>query len=511
MSQREKLAREDTAPARVVGVFGPFTFWPEERRLEREQTIVKVGSRAMDLLIALVERSGDVVSRRELVERAWPGLVVGDGSLRFHIAGLRNVLGHGKDGARYIENVPGRGYCFVAPFSYVTPDPAHDTATLDDAPELPDFLRLPKPLVGRCVEVAELAEQLALHRFVSVIGTGGLGKTAVALAAAREFTRRSNAGVCFVDLAAIEDPGALVAACASALGVGRAHVDSESRLLHWLSDKRLLILLDNCEHVVESVSRLAETIHRSAPSVYLLATSREALRAEGEHVHALGPLALPRSGHLTAHEALLSPAVRLFMQRAEASGYRGELTNREAPIVAEICRRMDGVALAIELAASRVGVTGIAGTAECLRNRVCLSWQGRRSAPARQQTLRAMVSWSYCLLSENERHLLDRLAIFDGPFTPTAVRAVAVDTWPGGSIGEELLSSLVDKFLVLVSAGKSILEYRLTDVVRNFAMQNLRLRNEVGPVAQRLAHHIARMSVPNEVGGSRDSPESSGR
>jgi predicted ATPase len=172
---------------------------------------------------------------------------------------------------------------------------------------------------------------------------------------------------------------------------------------------------------------------------------------------------------------------------------------------------MDGVALAIELAASRVGVLGIAGTAECLRNRVGLNWRGRRSAPPRHQTLHAMVSWSYRLLSENERHLLDRLAIFDGPFTPTAARAVAVDAWSGGSIGEELMSSLVDKFLVLVSAGKSFLEYRLTDVVRNYAMQNLWLRNEVGSVAQRLAHYIARISGPNEGYAPLDRPEAGGR
>jgi predicted ATPase len=255
-------------------------------------------------------------------------------------------------------------------------------------------------LIGRDDIVRLLSAQVLICRFVSIVGPGGIGKTTVAISVAHELLDGFNGAVVFVDLAALTDAHLVPATVVSALGLVVQTQDPLLSLLNFIGDKNLLLVLDNCEHVIEVVAALAERVVRETSQAHVLTTSREALRAEGEHVYLLQALDCPpEDAKLTAAEALKYPAAQLFMERAAASGYGSGLTDADAPRVAKICQRLDGIALAVELAASRAGFHGIRATEELLDNRFKLLWQGRRTSLPRHQTLNAMLDWSYNLLS----------------------------------------------------------------------------------------------------------------
>ena len=333
--------------------FGPFRLIESERRLLKDGQSVEVGGRALDLLLALVARAGEVVTRRELMERVWPDVTVEESNLRVHIRGLRQALGDGQNGTSYITNVPGRGYCFVAPVHHIE----DRSATAIGLPindmrpsELPP--RLTK-IIGRDETIAAVSALVMERRFVSVFGAGGMGKTTVALAVAHAISNRFDDAVYFADLGTVHDPALVTGVVASAVGcLGQAQ-DPIQDLLTFVAGKRILILLDNCEHVIDAAATLAERLFKEAPQVHILATTREMLRVEGENVYQLHPLQGPDdSNALTAEEVLASPAVQLFVDRAAASGHRAPLSDDQALIVAHICSQLDGIALAIELVAS---------------------------------------------------------------------------------------------------------------------------------------------------------------
>jgi len=476
--------------------FGPYRLIPAERLLLKEQEVVDVGNRALDILVALAEAAGEVVSQNELLARAWPNVVVGEGSLRVTIAGLRKTLGDGQDGVRYIANVTGRGYCFVAqiersaipPTTVVPLQPASGgLSTARD--KLP--ARLAR-MIGRDGAVEALSRLLASRRFVSVVGPGGLGKTTVAVAVAHALLDDFGDAVHFVDLSAIKDAALVPSTVATALGVLVQARDPLPSLLAFMAGRRILIVLDSCEHVIDAAASLTTRLYSDAPQVHLLTTSRESLRVEGEHVHLLSPLECPaiRDG-LTATEALTSPAVQLFMERAFASGHAESLTDAEAPAVASICRQLDGIALAIELAGSRVGAYGLQGTGDLLRNRFKLLWQGRRSALPRHQTLHAMLDWSYNLLSAHDRKILDRLSIFVGVFTMDAAQAVASDDEIQAAEVADAIDSLIDKSLIWIAQIDGATHLRLLDTTRAFAAEKLAQASDAPNVARLHALYYA--------------------
>jgi predicted ATPase/DNA-binding winged helix-turn-helix (wHTH) protein len=473
--------------------FGPFRLFASERRLIKDEVPVEVGSRALDILIALVERVGEVVAKKELVARVWPDVVVDETSLRTHVARLRKALGDGRAGARYIANVAGRGYCFVAPITRApTPKPASAADLL--AAERP--LRLPERLarmIGRDEAVAGLCAQLLNQRFVSIVGPGGMGKTTVAVSVAHALVREFSGAVAFVDLVSIEDPRLVAGAVASTLGLMVRTSDPIPSLIGFLEQKRILLVLDNCEHVIESVAVLAERLYTATPHAYILATSRESLRVEGEHVHNLSPLGVPDEDSVrTAAEALAFPAVQLFMERAAAGGNRIDLSDADAHLVAGICRKLDGIALALELVAGRVGTYGIRGTAELLELRFKSLWQGRRTALPRHQTLNAMLDWSYNLLSEEEQRVFRRLSVFVGAFTLEATQAVAADEQTSADQVIRMLANLVAKSLVSTHAREASVRYRLLDTTRAYASVKLAESAEANMIARRHAAHFVR-------------------
>jgi predicted ATPase len=343
--------------------------------------------------------------------------------------------------------------------------------------------------------VRGLAQQLLVSRFVSIVGPGGIGKTTVAISVAHTLIDGFRDGVFFIDLAALSDPQLVPTAVASALGYTVQTQDPLVGLLAFIGDRKILIVLDNCEHVISVAAALAERIVSEAPQAYILATSREALRVEGERVHVLYSLDCPPEDvDLTALEVLRYPAAQLFMEQAAASGYGSALSDIDAPIVALSCRQLDGVALAIELVASRVGSLGIRGTAQLLDNRFSLLWHGRRTALPRHETLNAMLDWSYSLLSDHEKVVLCWLLVFVGDFTLQAAGSVASETDVDEAEVIDAVANLVAKSLISRSVINESTYYRLLDTTRYYAAAKLAERGEADRIARRHAIFIPSFS-----------------
>jgi predicted ATPase/DNA-binding winged helix-turn-helix (wHTH) protein len=460
-----------TAQTRDVLSFGNFSLVPSERLLTRGGVTLQLGARTLDILMALVSRPNEAVSKRDLIAQVWPDVIVGEGSLRFHMASLRKALGDGKNGARYITTLAGRGYCFVAPISRSSEWPRAPAAEAADAPRT-NLPSRPSRMVGRAAAVLMLSTQLAASRFVTIVGTGGVGKTTVAVAVGHEQVESFAGAVHFVDLGTLGDPNLVATSLASMLGLSFQSQDPTPSLMAFLRDKRILLIFDNCEHVIEAAATLAVRIFQNAPQVHILATSREVLRAEGEQVYRLAPLLVPPDDPgLTAAAALTFPATQLFLERAAVSGARLDLSDANAATVASICRKLDGVALAIELAAGRVAAYGLQQTAALLEERLSLLWVGQRTAPPRQQTLKATLDWSYGLLSELERVVLRRLAVFVGQFTIDAALAVVTSATVDQALVFGAIDSLVAKSMVASRPVGAMMRYRLLETTRAYALE----------------------------------------
>jgi predicted ATPase/DNA-binding winged helix-turn-helix (wHTH) protein len=469
-----------------IASFGPFRLHATERLLEKNGTPLKLGSRALDILIALLEHAPEVVSKRDLIRRVWGKLVVDEVSLRVHVAALRKRLGDGDSSVSYITNIPGRGYCFAGAVTWAEAQATARKARTT-APQLP---REPLLMVGRDNAVRELTAQLKKERFVSIVGAGGIGKTTIALTLAHRMLAEFQGAVHFLDLAAVEDARLLASLLVSQLGLVAVSDQPLPVILTHLREQRMLLVFDSCEHLIEAIAALAENIFRDAPQVHILVTSREALRAEGEQVHHLPPLECPPpyTESLTATQALGFPAVQLFVKQVAHSGHAFELTDADAPIVAEICRRLDGIALALELAASRVAAHGVQGTASLLDKQFRLLWHGRRTALPRHQTLSATLDWSYNLLSQTEQLVLRRLAVFVGSFSLEAALGVVAESLDPAEFAETL-ATLVDKSLV-TSDRTTAMRYRLLDTTRAYAWQRLTESGEDLKILRRHCEHM---------------------
>jgi predicted ATPase/DNA-binding winged helix-turn-helix (wHTH) protein len=488
-----------------IASFGPFRLHVSERLLEENGVPVKIGSRALDILVTLLEQAPEVVSKHDLIRRAWGRLIVDEGSIRAQIARLRKRLDDGDSAVSYIANIPGRGYCFTGAVAWSVSEESARKAPMA-AVHLP---RGPLLMVGREDAVRELTARLKKQRFVSIVGPGGIGKTTVALALAHRMLGEFQGAIHFLDLGALEHPRLLASMLASQLGVVAVSDQPLPAILTFLREQRMLLVFDSCEHVIGAVAALTENIFCDAPDVHILTTSREALRAEGEQVHHLPPLACPLdyAEPLTAVQALSFPAVELFVKQVANSVHPFALTDADAPIVAEICRRLDGIALALELAASRVGAHGVRGVASLLDKHFRLLWRARRTALARHQTLSATLDWSYNLLSGTEQLVFRRLAIFVGGFSLAAALQVASEGLDPAEL-TETVATLVDKSLV-TSDGGSAARYRLPETTRAYAWQKLSESAEDQKIARR---HCEQLTEALEKFGAqiwaRPSPDS---
>ncbi|WP_118138743.1 winged helix-turn-helix domain-containing protein, partial [Oceanicella sp. SM1341] len=459
--------------------FGPFALVPERRSLLRDGEVVALGSRALDVLLCLVATPGAVRSHQEIVAHVWPDTHVEGANLRVHVSGLRKALGDTRATPRYIANVPGRGYAFIAPVSRQgggAAAPGGDGAPLP-APRLPGLPRV----FGREQSVETVLAQLGKGRLVTLTGPGGIGKSTVARVVARRVAEAPRTE--WIDLSEVTSGERVAATVATAFGVATRARDLCEALARAMEAEPTLVVLDNCEHVVEGVTTLVEGVLARSGRVCFLATSREPLRALGERVYRLPPLGTPEAG-APADAIAAAPAVQLFLERADASLGGYELTATDAPLVVEICNRLDGIALAIELAAGRLETMGLAALAGSLTDSFRVLSRGRRTALARHQTLRATLDWSYMLLEPAESRALRELSVFRGRFTGSAAEAVLSED------GADHLAALVAKSLVVLDTDGPDPFYRLLDTTRLYAHEKLVESGALRPAMLRLGLHL---------------------
>lgn len=466
--------------------FGEFRFIPERQLLLYGEDVLRVGSRALDLLHLLVSRAGEVVSKEELTKFVWPSTHIHESNLKVNIAALRRALPRAPSDPPLIATVAGRGYRFAAPVRVMTGASAHD---------LPDGVRrqsgeLPTVTdpVGREDALADLEARILTRPAVTIVGPAGVGKTTVAVAAGWQLSERFPDGVYFVDLALLDDSRLVGPAIAAALGVAGDFTDLLAALAAVVGSRRPLIILDNCEHVLSAAATISEQLRAAVPGVHVLATSREPLRSRDEAIYRLAPLEFPGAGSdLHATEALSFSAVRLFVRRAEeAHGFR--LDDADAPVVAAICRRLDGIALAIELAVSRLS----ACDPTTLLHALDQSFEPLNlgAGTDRQRTLMATLEWSYRLLSEDDARLFRQLSAFTGAFSFDDI----VGTSCEGDIPVEEIAarteSLVSKSLLSRGYQEGGLRYRLLDSTRSFAADALQHSGNSEAVLRRFADYL---------------------
>lgn len=457
-------------------VFGPFRLIPAQQLLLRDGTPVTLGGRALDILLALAGRAGEVVTKAELMSAVWPGTFVDESNIRVHITGLRKAMRDGQDGTRYIVNVPGRGYSFVAATRVVGEDgPASELVEPDWAVRLPVTTQR---MFGREAVVGLLCAQLPQRRFVTLVGPGGIGKTTVAVAVVRQLASSYADGACFVDFSAIRDPGLVTATIAAGLKLATTSHDVMQALLAFVASRSMLIVLDNCEHVIEEAANAAEQLSGSASAVHLLCTSREPLRASGERVHRLQALEGPSDvAGLTAREAMTFSGIQLFVERAVSAQQGFTLDDDNAPIVAELCQRLDGIALAIELAAGRVAAFGLHELARRLEDRFRLLTSGRRTALPRHQTLAATLDWSFDLLPSSEQDVLCRVSVFVGEFSLDAAFLLIKDQ--DAALVADQVAGLVSKSLIVADPRGGAMRYSLLETTRLYGIDKLTLHSRL--------------------------------
>jgi predicted ATPase/DNA-binding winged helix-turn-helix (wHTH) protein len=473
--------------------FGRFRLFTRQRELRLGDVTIPLGSRAFDVLLILVTAAGELVTKEELLARVWPGAVVEESNIQVQVSTLRKALGEERN---LILTVPLRGYRFTGEVRALDGEGrALPSAAAEPAQaSRPIPTNLPAPVsdfIGRETELRELRELLRHNRLVSLVGTGGIGKTRLGLEAARATLGDFADGVWLAELAPLTDPDLVASAINTALGLqsGAGRWTSE-RLAAALRGRRLLLLLDNCEHVIGAAAREAETLLRAVPGACILATSQEPLGLDGECTYRLSPLEFPVEETAELAAALRHDAVRLFVARARAADPHFSLSERNAATVATICRRLDGIPLAIELAAARAAALGIEGLARRLDLRFHVLTGGRRTALPRHQTLRATLDWSHRLLAEPDRIVLRRLAVFAGTFSLEAAASVVAD--PALAEWEVIgrIAELVDKSLVVADASGSVRRYRLLESTHAYAMEKLADSGEFGSLARLHALHF---------------------
>jgi predicted ATPase/DNA-binding winged helix-turn-helix (wHTH) protein len=469
--------------------FGPFELSSRARVLRREGAVLPLGSRALDLLIYLAERPGEVIAKQELIDHVWPDVTVEEGSIRVHVAAIRKALGDGQFGNRYIANIKGRGYSFVGTVVSLADGTESRNAKFRQQGRLP---ARPIMMIGRETVVSEVSDKLRNERFVTLLGPGGIGKTTIALAVGRAVAEEFGGKVHFVDLESLTDPRHVAAAVATSLGLELKSKDPGLELVDLARSRRLLVILDSCEHVIETVALLAEQLYQETEQVYLLTTSRELLKVEGEHCCRVLPLDFPPDGsEQTAHAVLRYPAVQLFVRRVAARAGNVVLTDEEAPFVAEMCRKLDGMPLAIELAAGQVAALGLKNTVSRLVSRLELLRLSHRTANPRHRTLKAALDWSYDLLSDAERIVFRRVAPFVGYFTLDGARHVAGELGVGTAEIFDAIAGLVEKSLLATRINETQAQYRLLDTTRAYALEKLEEHAEADVVFRRHAEYVA--------------------
>ncbi|HEF4758307.1 TPA: helix-turn-helix transcriptional regulator [Pseudomonas putida] len=458
--------------------FGPYAFHLNQRLVLEGDQALRLGGRALDILQVLVEHAGSVVSKNQIIAQVWPRSVVEEINLRVHIAALRRAFRDGQDGQCYIVNIPERGYSFVAPVQQASgfapipleslPPPRHN---------LPARLT---PVIGRDAVVGSLVRQLPVRRCMTLVGPGGIGKTTVALRVAELLLQHFRDGVWRVDLATIDDPAQMEDHLVRTL-----ELDTGTPL-ETLGQRHALLILDNCEHVLERCRAVVDALLASKPRLSILVTSREPLLAASETQLPLPPLVVPPTSALRSVDEFMGySAVQLFVSRARARQQGFALREQDLRAVREICRRLDGLPLAIELAVAQIDALALVGLQAQLDNCFQLLTQGRRTAVPRHQTLKAALDWSYERLSPLEQTVLQRLAVFKSAFSlDAAVGVVGCDTLLPANLCT-VLECLALKSLLSREQIQGVTRYRFLNTTRSYALDKLECNGNTETIFRR--------------------------
>lgn len=471
--------------------FGSFRLSLRQRMLSDRDGHVPLPSRAFDVLVTLIEARASVISKAELIQRVWGDISVEENNLHVQISHVRRALGLEN---RYIVTIPGRGYRFVGELIAVPSDTRSfkPSGGLErDAPRtnLPAQM---SGLIGREDDLAAVCAMLGVGRLVTMVGPGGVGKSRLALTAARALAKRFEAGCWLVDLGPVAEPAQTVSAVAAALRVEEAPGEPLLEALSaTLYEGEVLLVLDNCEHLVAAAADVAASLLQRCPRLRILCTSQTPLAIEGEHIRRVAPFDLPDPADPTSAEAALRyDAVRLFAERASAVDGRFEITDDTAQSVVEICRRLDGIPLAIELAAARAPLLGLEPLLSRIADSLALLSDDRRDLPDRHRTLRAAIAWSYGLLAEPERHILQRLSVFSGGFTLAAAQDVAAGF---GFAPWEIVhgvGTLVQRSLITTGPDLIRPRHRMLQAMRDFAREQVDDAAQAPAISRRHADYF---------------------
>ena len=473
MKRVRRKAYERDRPYQALR-FGPFVLLPSERILLEGGQALRIGDRALEILMLLLQRAGQVVTKKELIAHAWPNTVVEAINLRVNIAALRRVLRDGKPPNRFIVNVVGQGYVFVAE---IRVEDANGSPEIALALKRSRNHHLPAPLtqlIGRAADVGTLTALVRSRRLVTIVGGGGMGKTVLAIEVASALREYYKHGVYFVDLSSIGDTALISDSLAAALELAVSRQNPIEDLITYLKEKEMLLVIDNCEHLIEAAVEVIERLLEGATRTHVLATSREPLSAHNECHHRLAALDFPLTGDgMTAALAKQYSAVQVFEQRATTSVRTFEITDSNAAAISHICRQLDGNPLAIELAAARVSLLGVHELASHLGVRFFSITNGRRTAVPRHYTLRATLDWSYALLGPTAQIVLQRLAIFNGAFTAEAAATVAAHRGLGVRDALTAVKTLAVKSVVTTDTSVDPTRHRLLYTTRVYALEKL--------------------------------------
>jgi predicted ATPase/DNA-binding winged helix-turn-helix (wHTH) protein len=473
------------------------------RELRLQGIPVPLGSRAFEIIEVLVQAGGELVNKYDVMQAVWPGAVVEENTLHFQISAIRKALGRDR---LLLKTVSGRGYRLIGNWARceASSAAAREGGLGHEAIDHAFQTNLPLPsstIIGRSVALEDLRVTLALYRVVTLTGPGGIGKSVLAMEAGRICFQTFRRDCWLVELASLTDANLVPSALARALGlrVGGDEISFEA-VARAIGRQKLLIILDNCEHLIDAAARLAQTILSSCPNASVLATSREALRIAGEYEYHVPPLDVPPDVPEGVTNFLEYSAVQLFLARTNASNLGLATNQQNALLVAAVCRSLDGIPLAIEFAAARSNALGLEEVAVRLDDRFRLLTAGRRTALARHQTLRAALDWSYELLTDSERLILRRLAVFIAGFTLDAVLYVMRDTGLDTSEVVEGIANLVAKSLVAGKGSSSPHRWRLLETIRTYAFQQATEAGEAKLAARRHAEFFQQAFAGAEVG-----------
>lgn len=471
-----------------------FKYWEIDlarRELRAQGRAVPLGSRAFETIEVLVQSAGALVAKNELIKRVWPNAIVEENTLLVHVSAIRKALGPDRD---LLKTISGRGYCLLGTWTRhqgpVSTEP-NGTEQLVSPPIRPFVTNAPAPvapLIGRTAELQELHDLLSAHRAITLTGPGGIGKTKLALATTHSLSSTFGGDVWWVELASLSNARLVSSAVSRALELKIENEEiSAQAVAYAIGGKKALLVLDNCEHVIGGAAEIAEAIIRICPNASILASSREALGIEGEHVFHVPPLDVPDQHEKEPEVVLGHSAVQLFVTRAKELVSEFHPRPEDLPAISGICRRLDGIPLAIEFAAARAVTLGLSHVAARLDDLFELLTNGRRTALPRHQTLRATLDWSHDLLPSVERRLLRRLAVFSGGFTVEGALAVMDEGRQEELTILSLISNLVSKSLAVLDGSVPGGRWHLLDTVRAYALEKLNQSGEAGVTARRQA------------------------